>query len=303
MSKRLAIVWFRRDLRLHDNEALADALKHADEVLPVYIFDPREWRGTLPHTGLPKIGSHRARFILECVFDLKKNLRKRGADLMIRIGKPEEVLVALTHESRASWVFCNRERTTEELQVQNAVEAGLWTVGREVYYSRGKLLYYTADLPFPITQTPDTFTQFRKETERITQVREPLPTPMKIPAVLDESLDYGELPELADFGIDAPVADKRAALAWQGGETAALDRLAYYLFESHAVATYKETRNGLVGADYSTKFSAWLAYGCLSPKLIYWEIKAARLFPPDGQKARQRHLSQGRYQRRSPAVA
>jgi len=288
MSKRLAIVWFRRDLRLHDNEALTDALKHADEVLPVYIFDPREWRGTLPHTGLPKIGSHRARFILECVLDLKKNLRKRGADLMIRIGKPEEVLVELTGEARASWVFCNRERTAEELQVQNAVEAGLWTVGREVYYSRGKLLYYTADLPFPITQTPDIFTQFRKETERITRVREPLPTPMKIPAALDESLDYGELPKLADFGIAAPATDERAALVWRGGENAALDRLAYYLFESHAVATYKETRNGLLGADYSTKFSAWLAYGCLSPKRIYWEM--ARLFPPDGQKARQRHL-------------
>jgi len=274
MSKRLAIVWFRRDLRLHDNEALNDALKHAEEVLPVYIFDPREWRGTLANTGLPKVGPHRAKFILECVQDLRKNLRKRGSDLLIRIGKPEEVLVELTRETRASWVFCNRERTTEELQVQNAVEAGLWTIGREVYYSRGKLLYYTADLPFPITQTPDTFTQFRKETERITKVREPLPTPVKIPVVIDDILDYGELPTLAEFGITLPPEDERRAIEWRGGETAGLDRLAYYLFDSQAVATYKETRNGLIGSDYSTKFSAWLAFGCLSPKRIYWEIKA-----------------------------
>ncbi len=274
MSKRLAIVWFRRDLRLHDNEALSEALKCADEVLPVYIFDPREWQGTLPHSGLPKVGAHRARFILECVADLRENLRRRGSNLLLRIGKPEEVLVKLTEENHASWVFCNRERTQEELTVQNAVEQNLWTIGREVYYTRGKLLYYTADLPFPITQTPDVFTQFRKETERITPVREPLPAPGKVPFQPDPALDFGELPTLSDFGMTEPPHDERAALRWVGGETAALDRLAYYLFDSHAVATYKETRNGLIGPDYSTKFSAWLAQGCISPKRIYWELKA-----------------------------
>lgn len=274
MRKRLAIVWFRNDLRLHDNEALHDALKHADEILPVYIFDPRVWRGTLPHTGLPKTGSHRARFLLESVANLRKNLRKRGADLLIRTGKPEEVLEEITLATRASWVFCNRERMDEELKVQNAVEQTLWTIGREVYYSRGKLLYYTADLPFPVTQTPDIFTQFRKETEKITQVRDPLPTPVRIPLAVDESLDFGDLPTLSDFGITPPPEDERSAIHWEGGEDAALDRLAYYLFETGAVSTYKETRNGLIGSDYSTKFSAWLAHGCLSPKRIYREIKA-----------------------------
>lgn len=273
MSKRLAIIWFRNDLRLHDNEALSDALKHADEVLPVYIFDPRTWRGTMAHTGLPKMGGHRGRFILESVADLRKNLRKRGGDLLIRVGKPEEVLADLTQETKASWVFCNRERMDEELRTQNAVEQALWAIGREVYYSRGKLLYYTADLPFPVTQTPDIFTQFRKETERITQVRQPLPTPTRLP-LAEGVVDFGELPELSDFGITPPLHDERSAIEWRGGETAGLDRLAYYLFETQAVSTYKETRNGLIGSDYSTKFSAWLAQGCLSPKRIYWEIKA-----------------------------
>ena len=274
MSKRLAIVWFRRDLRLHDNEALTDALNHADEILPVYIFDPREWTRTLPHTGLSKMGAHRGKFLLESVADLRRNLRKRGADLLIRVGKPEDVLLELSQTSRASWVFCNRERTAEELEVQNKVEAALWTIGREVYYSRGKLLYYTADLPFPITQTPDVFTQFRKETERITKVRQPLPTPVRIPYTLDDRLESGDLPTLSDFGLAPPVEDERAAIEWVGGETAGLDRLAYYLFDSQAISTYKETRNGLIGSDYSTKFSAWLAFGCLSPKRIYWEVKA-----------------------------
>ena len=274
MSKRLAIVWFRRDLRLHDNQALTDALKYADEVMPVYIFDPRQWRGSLANTGLPKIGSHRAKFILESVADLRDNLRAKGSDLIIRTGLPEEVLPELTTEAHASWVFCNRERTSEELEVQNAVETALWTIGREVYYSRGKLLYHTADLPFPITHTPDIFSQFRKETERITPVRAPLPVPARIPLIEDERIVRGDVPSLSDFGIPEPPRDDRAAIRWRGGETAGLDRLAYYLFESHAISTYKETRNGLIGSDYSTKFSAWLAFGCLSPKMIYREVKA-----------------------------
>ena len=273
MSKRLAILWFRNDLRLHDNEALTDALKHADEVIPVYIFDPKQWQARLPHTGLPKMGPHRAKFLLESLRDLKKSLRKRGSDLMVRTGRPEDVLTELTQEYQASWVFCNRERMQEELDAQNKVEAALWTIGREVYYSRGKLLYYTADLPFPITQTPDVFTTFRKETERITKVRQPLPTPSKIPGA-EGPVDYGTIPEASDFGIPPAPRDERSAIDWRGGETAGLDRLAYYLFDSHAIATYKETRNGLIGSGYSTKFSAWLAAGCLSPKRIYWEVKA-----------------------------
>ena len=36
---------------------------------------------------------------------------------------------------------------------------------------------------------------------------------------------------------------------------------------------YKETRNGMLGPDYSTKFSPWLAFGCISPRFIYEEVK------------------------------
>ena len=273
MPQRTAIVWFRRDLRLHDNEALSNALRYADTVLPVYILDEREWRGKLPHTGLPKVGVHRARFILEALADLRASLRARGADLIVRSGRAEDILPELTQRAQASWVFCNRERTAEELAVQNAVEQEVWAIGREVHYSRGKLLYYTADLPFPVTQTPDVFTTFRKETERITPVREPLPVPGRVP-LCAAGVEPGDIPTLADYGMAEPPGDERAALRWRGGETAGLDRLAYYLFGSHAVSTYKETRNELLGGDFSTKFSAWLAQGCLSPKQIYHEVRA-----------------------------
>ena len=62
-------------------------------------------------------------------------------------------------------------------------------------------------------------------------------------------------------------------VSFEGGETAGLERLRYYLWETDLVKDYKETRNGLIGSDYSSKFSAWLAQGCLSPKMIYHELK------------------------------
>jgi deoxyribodipyrimidine photo-lyase len=273
MGRRAAIIWFRQDLRLHDNEAITEALEHADVVLPVYIFDPRTFHSKTRKYGFPKTGSHRAKFILESVLELKKKLREKHSNLLIRVGHPEDILRDLTMQTKASWVFCNRERTQEELKVQDAVEQQLWTVGREIRYSRGKMLYYTSDLPFPVTHTPDIFTQFRKEVEKITPVRDPLPTPVRIPTILDDNLDWGKLPELKDFDLAEPPRDERAAIHFKGGEETGLERLREYLWESKAVATYKETRNELIGKNYSTKFSAWLAQGCLSPKVIYREIK------------------------------
>jgi deoxyribodipyrimidine photo-lyase len=60
-----------------------------------------------------------------------------------------------------------------------------------------------------------------------------------------------------DLLFSAPVPDARSVVEFHGGESVALDRLNHYLWNTDAIATYKETRNGLLGADYSTKFSVW----------------------------------------------
>ncbi|HOY20092.1 MAG TPA: deoxyribodipyrimidine photo-lyase, partial [Haliscomenobacter sp.] len=89
--KRRAIVWFRQDLRLHDNEALQDALRNAYEVIPVYIFDERRFKGKTSF-GFPKTGKYRAQFIIESVADLRHSLRKLNSDLIVRVGKTEDIL-------------------------------------------------------------------------------------------------------------------------------------------------------------------------------------------------------------------
>lgn len=271
-NRKRAIVWFRQDLRLHDNEAIHDALKHADELLFVYVFDTRLFHDETEY-GFRKTGNYRAKFIIESVRDLRQSLRVLDADLVVRVGLPEEEIYQLAHSEKTSWVFCNRERTTEEVGVQDALEENLWKIGQELRYSRGKMLYYTSDLPFPITHTPDVFSQFRKEVERFVEVREPLPTPTDLPTIPLDNIKPGEIPSLADLDYEDVEQDKRAAIHHVGGESEGLERLMHYLWETDAAKTYKETRNGLIGADYSTKFSAWLAQGCLSPKRIYAELK------------------------------
>ncbi len=272
MHTRRAIVWFRQDLRLHDNEALTEALASADEVAPVYVFDERIFKGKTHFFGFPKAGKFRARFIIESIHGLRQSLQARGSNLIVRVGKPEEEIFSLAKELRSSWVFCNRERTRDEESVQDALEKNLWSIGQEMRYSRGKLLYYTADLPFPIQHTPDTFAQFRKEVERYVPVRDPLPAPEKL-APLSVRLDAGDIPTLRDFRHEEFEPDGRAALVFRGGETEALRRLRYYIWESGLASRDKPEREALAGGDYSAGLSPWLAQGCLSPKLVYRELK------------------------------
>lgn len=271
MNKKRVIVWFRNDLRVHDNEALHDALSSGGDVYPVYVFDTRVFTGSTSY-GLPKTGKFRAYFILQAVNQLRSSLRSLGSDLIIRSGYPEDEVFALAKELKTSWVFCNRERTEEELKVQDALERHLWEVGQEVRYSRGKMLYYTSDLPFPITHTPESFTQFRKEVEKIVQVREPITAPEEM-IRFEEEVGVGEMPSMSDWGFTKEEVELSSSILLKGGEQQGLKRLQYYLWGTDCAATYKETRNQLLGQDYSTHLSMYLAHGCLSPKMLFHELK------------------------------
>lgn len=270
MKGKRVIVWFRQDLRLTDNEALTHAINSGEEVYPIYVFDERKFNGKTSF-GFSKVGKYRSKFIIESVHDLRNNLQKLGSDLIVKIGKPEEIIFSLARQLKSSWVFCNRERTKEEVEVQDALERNLWSVGQEIIYSRGKMLYYTQDLPFPITHCPEIFSNFRKEVERFVPVREPLPKPGKFNPVSVE-IPNQEIPSLKDFGFE-PFEVPEAGFKPKGGETSAFERLKYYLWETDLIKNYKQTRNQLLGGDYSSKLSSWLAQGSISPKTIYYELK------------------------------
>ena len=270
MLKERVIVWFRQDLRLHDNEALCEAIRQAKEIIPVYVLDERQIFGKTSF-GFPKTGLFRLKFLLESLADLRKSLNKLGSDLIIRVGHTEQVLISLAEQTKASAIFCNRERTDEEVKIQDNLEKLLWHEGRELIYYRGKMLYHTADLPFPVTHTPDIFTQFRKEVERIVPIRNPFPTPSKLLLPISLTVDPGEIPTMDKLGFKD--VDNKTLSGFEGGETAALRRLNEYLWVNEGILTYKQTRNGLLGQNFSSRFSPWLAMGCISPKKIYHEIR------------------------------
>ncbi|NND34002.1 MAG: DASH family cryptochrome [Saprospiraceae bacterium] len=255
--RRRSIVWFRSDLRLHDNQALIEAVRASDEILCLYVFDPRVFQAKT-RFGFAKTGKHRARFILESVQALRHSLQEHGADLIVRIGLPENVIFEFANTLKTSWVFCNRERTRDEIMVQDALERNLWSIGQEMRYERGKMLLYTQDLPFPVTHAPDSFAAFKKEVEHFVEIRNPLPVP-KICQIRHDIIP-GDIPTLSDFNHETDIS--RYAWEFVGGESEGMRKLG-------EIAATNGQDHYPSSLDSSRSLSPWISHGCLSPKSIY----------------------------------
>ncbi len=259
------LIWFRNDLRTHDHEALAEASKKG-QVLPVYIFDERQFSKT--SFGFEKTGPFRSQFLVESAKNLKEQLKKLGGDLVVRTGIPENLIPELVNTYGISRVSAHQEVTKEEVEVEEAVTKSL-SIPVELKW--GSTLFHLDDIPFSKESLPDVFTSFRKKTEKNSEVRALIPVPKKISWV--ENIDPGSIPTLDELGVIPKKMDNRSVLQFKGGEEEALVRLKNYFFEGDHLKNYKFTRNGLLGSDYSSKFSPWLANGSLSPRKIYWEVK------------------------------
>jgi deoxyribodipyrimidine photo-lyase len=199
---------------------------------------------------------------------LRNQLQSIGSDLIIRVGIPEIEIFKLAQESNSSWVYCNRERTSEEVQVQDHLEQKLWSIGQELRYERGKMLFYTADLPFPIGQVPDVFSQYRKEVENIITIRKPLPIP-KLNPFPDIDIDRGEMPTLDTFKKGKINLQHEECQKLIGGEIEGIRQMKSHFNEEVS----QNAKDELIDWDFTSKLSAWLSTGCLSPKLVYEEMK------------------------------
>ncbi len=265
---KTAIVWFKTDLRLTDNETLVKAILQNDAVIPVYCFDESHFETT--EFGFKKTGNFRAQFLLESLVDLDKSLKGLGSGLLILKGKPEIEIPKIVKQYKVHRVYAKREVAYEEKQTEASVQAELWKMQCELLTFSSSTLYHAEDLPFSIKDIPDVFTNFRKKTEKDAVIRNTFDKPTSINSPKIQFLD---LPTLSALGLEDLQINYRAAIPFKGGESEAIKRLNYYFFETKSVSNYKETRNGMIGADYSSKFSAWLALGCISPRFISQELK------------------------------
>lgn len=268
-EKRKAIVWFRNDLRLHDHRPLHAALSNGAAPVPVYVVDPRQFGKTA--FGFPKIGYHRAQFLFEALADLRENLRKAGSDLCIRVGNPAEVLVEMAQHFQASSIYFSKEPMHEELVAEKELTALAESKGIEAEGIWQSTLFLPSDIPYSISKIPAVFTTFRKTVEHKCHVRSILGMHQSLPGF--KGILPGRIPTPSDFGLERPEDAVAGEWPFRGGETFGLERLHYFIWESMAIAQYKQTRNGLLGRDFASKLSPWLALGCLSPRKVWEEVK------------------------------
>ncbi|TCD27258.1 DASH family cryptochrome [Pedobacter psychrodurus] len=261
MSKKI-LVWFRNDLRLHDNEMLVEAIAKSDAILPVYILDRRSFGET--KYGTLKTGNIRAQFILESVLGLRNSLKKIGGNLLIAEGNPEDIIPQLAQEYEITEVYHHREVAREETHVSTLVENALWKLRINLKHFIGHTLYNKEDLPFPIKDIPDAFNQFKKKIERDSIIKPCFLAPDRINVA--EVIDWGVLSSLEDLNLLPQQKDQRSDFEFVGGEAEGLAHLQKVIVAMQQAAT---TKNLIL----ASKLSAWLAMGSLSPRKVYWEIK------------------------------
>lgn len=259
------IVWYRNDLRVHDHEPLWKASQKTTNVFPVYIFDPRQFEEL--SVGFSKTSWLRTQFLIESVQNLRKNLQSISSGLIVRVGKPEEILPRLAIELEAEAVYCSEEVTSEETDVDAKVEEALQAMGKSMSFFWTSTLFHIDDLPFDMEQLPDVFTQFRNRVEKSCKVRSCFDIPYAL--LFKTNVSIGTMPtaeSLLGYSSDA-------VTHYVGGEDAANQRLKEYFWEQDLLKVYKETRNEMLGMDFSSKFSVWLANGCISPRHIYQQVQ------------------------------
>ncbi|MCR9251450.1 MAG: DASH family cryptochrome [bacterium] len=264
-----AIVWFRRDLRVRDNETLKQALENFDEVFPIYVFDESEWKET--NLGFPKTGSFKTKFLFESVSSLNEGIKELNGKLIIRKGDPARIINSLAQELGVSTVLASKECTTDEIKQELQLEKLLWKNGIQLELIWQSTLYHLSDLPFPISHLPDIFTEFRKKVEKESSVRDEIQE--IAPFKKSSSVASIQIPTYSDLGLAEPCLDKLSAFPFRGGEDNAWDRLRDYFWENQHLSNYKNTRNGMIGTEFSSKLSAFLSLGNISARSIYHQVK------------------------------
>ncbi|MBD3894834.1 DASH family cryptochrome [Halomonas sp. ML-15] len=267
-----AIVWLRHDLRVADNP-LFSALGGATALACVYVLDAHELRQWAPEQAASRCGPARLRFLWQSLMALRGELLKRGSDLLVRIGDPAAAIAELALRLDVDRVLVRDEPGVEERAQIERLAQSLAQRCRLQSVESG-MLFERRQLPFTLDAVPTSFSAFRRRLERDWQVADPRPAPVTLP-MWPDGAPRG-LPPLDQVCPRAAAwrPSAAASLALEGGEEAAHARLDHYLWGSNAVATYKETRNGLLGADFSTRFSVWLAHGCLSARQVHAEVRA-----------------------------
>ena len=262
------LIWFQNNLRVTDNNALANACQQHDKVIAVFVFDKKSLHQEV--FGFKKMAQFRAKFLIEAVTELQQQLAKLNITLLTYVDTPENALAALCKTYAIDEVFIQKEWTAEETTIIENVRQRIPS-GIKITANYDQFLFDPQDIKLSFNAIPQVFTQFRKHVEKNCEIRPEVAIPKKNKEnILAATTPIPTLEELGYTTFEQPAF---SAFPFAGGETAANNRIEHYFFKTKKLGVYKKTRNGLVGLDYSSKLSAWLANGSISAKTIYWKVK------------------------------
>lgn len=248
--RKKAILWFRNNLRLQDNPCLFYAFEQNWQVLPLYIIDERLDEKVFPE--LKRCGENRKAWQLANIISLQSDLRKHQAELYIKKGNVVQTLKKVIQITGIHTIITCYEPGSEEEEDINNLKAAS-NINLHILFDN--FLIHPESLPFSLAELPHIFTDFRKKIEK--NYQDKLFTSHQLPEFINVDNLFTEQIKFTTFDS-----------IFKPGEHAAHERISYYFFKSKNISKYKETRNQLLGNDFSSHFSPWLALGVVSPHRI-----------------------------------
>jgi deoxyribodipyrimidine photo-lyase len=261
-QQRVAVHWFRSDLRLHDNPALHDALKLGYSVVPAFIWYPHDrW--------LP--GAASQVWLHYSLKSLNEQLCALGSRLIIRCGSPLQELQKLCEETRATALFCNRQYEpgcAEEDEKANHALAGNHI---EFHSYCSNLLFEPWEVSTKTNTPYRVYTPFANQLRaRLDEIGNPLPSATQLARVPEKlrSISVQELELLPKIRWH-----ERILAHWTPGEPAARARLK--AITRKIVGEYAEERNN-PAVDGTSALSPHLHFGEISPREVLHAAQQVR---------------------------
>ena len=259
------LVWFRSNLRVEDNTSLSKAIRDSSRVIGYINIDPIIFE--LSDYGFKKTEKFRTKFLLESIQDLKKQLSDINISLIITNQDFESSINSIIKKYNVRSIYMQKEWTRDELAEEKQIPKHI-----NLIKDFDQFLYSPESVKEVYENIPRGFSNFRKKCEKYLNIIHPL----QIPKPLDKKNnidDVYSIPTLNDLGFEEFRVHRNSVFKFLGGETSAKERVYEYFFETKRISKYKLTRNGLLGKDYSSKLSSWLANGSLSVRYVYMQIK------------------------------
>ncbi len=274
-----SIVWFRQDLRLADNPALARALERPGPLVPLFILDEGE-------TAARRPGAAQRWWLHHSLAALDEALKDRGSRLILRRGAASEVLAGVAAETGAKALYWNRCYDPASVARDRAVKSWAKEEGLEVESFNGLLLMEPWEIATKEGKSYRVFSPFWRRLRECYDHRAPLPAPDALPAAPDIAgdglADWALLPEKPNW------AEGFAAL-WEPGEAGARARLADFLEDS--LAGYKAERDR-PDRRSTSRLSPHLRFGEISPRQVWQAVEDHLSVASGGQSGADKFLSE-----------